>query len=155
MIANSAFLAAMVLMLITFFVAGELSFLAPYKHLILGGYAAVIVSALAVVFINLFAVFYLLTRSLFLKDTGRNFEGNIPLAVRRLDTRCPKPDIVHADLKVRAFRGNNDRVLITDIQRYGCIHLLWRQIDTPLPPVHLARKAELFIGKDIAAAAIG
>ena len=71
MIANSAFLAAMVLMLVTFFVAGQLSFLAPYKHLILGQYATVIVSALTIVFINLFAVFYLLTRSLFLKDTGR------------------------------------------------------------------------------------
>jgi type IV secretory pathway component VirB8 len=34
MIANSAFLAAMVLMLVTFFVAGELSFLAPYKAVV-------------------------------------------------------------------------------------------------------------------------
>ena len=71
MIANSAFLAAMVLMLVTFFVAGELSFLAPYKHLILGQYTTVILSVLAIAFINLFAIFYLLTRSLFLKDTGR------------------------------------------------------------------------------------
>ena len=71
MIANSAFLAAMVLMLVTFFVAGELSFLAPYKHLILVQYTPVILSALAIAFINLFAVCYLLTRSLFLKDTGR------------------------------------------------------------------------------------
>jgi hypothetical protein len=71
MMANSAFLAAMVLMLITFFVAGQLSFLAPYKHLILRQYGSVILAALAILFFNLFAVFYLLTRSLFLKDTGR------------------------------------------------------------------------------------
>ena len=71
MIANSAFLAAMVLMLLTFFVAGQLSFLAPFKHLILREYLGVILGALAIVFINLFAVFYLMTRALFLKDTGR------------------------------------------------------------------------------------
>jgi uncharacterized membrane protein len=71
MIANSAFLAAMVLMLVTFLIAGQLSFLAPYKHLIVGHYGSVIVAAVAIAFINLFAVFYLLTRALFLKDTGR------------------------------------------------------------------------------------
>ena len=71
MIANSAFLAAMVLMLLTFCVAGQLSFLAPYKHLIVREYSGVILSALGIVFLNLFAVFYLITRSLFLKDTGR------------------------------------------------------------------------------------
>ena len=71
MIANSAFLAAMVLMLLTFCVAGQLSFLAPYKHLIVGECLGVMLSALGIVFVNLFAVFYLLTRALFLKDTGR------------------------------------------------------------------------------------
>ena len=71
MIANSAFLAAMVLMLLTFWVAGQLSFLAPYKHLILQQYLRVILGAIAIVFLNVFAVFYLLTRALFLKDTGR------------------------------------------------------------------------------------
>ena len=71
MIANSAFLAGMVVMLITFFVAGELSFLAPYKGLTLRQYLTIILGALAIAFLNLFALFYLLTRSLFLKDTGR------------------------------------------------------------------------------------
>ncbi len=71
MIANSAFLAAMVLMLVTFGVAGQLSFLAPYKHLIVGEYLGVILGALGIVFLNLFALCYLLTRALFLKDTGR------------------------------------------------------------------------------------
>ena len=71
MIANSAFLAAMVLMLLTFLLAGQLSFLAPYKHLILRQCLGIVLAALGIAFVNLFAVFYLLTRSLFLKDTGR------------------------------------------------------------------------------------
>jgi hypothetical protein len=70
-IANSAFLAGLVVMLLTFFIAGELSFLAPYKGLILRQYLTIILGALAIGFLNLFALFYLLTRSLFLKDTGR------------------------------------------------------------------------------------
>jgi hypothetical protein len=71
MIANSAFLAAMVLMLLTFWLAGQLSFLAPYKYLILRQDLGVILGVIAIVFLNVFAVFYLLTRALFLKDTGR------------------------------------------------------------------------------------
>ena len=47
MIANSAFLAAMVVMLTAFFVAGELSFLAPYKALILHQYGSVILAAVS------------------------------------------------------------------------------------------------------------
>ena len=62
-------------LLITFFVAGQLSVLAPYKHLIVSQYGSVILVALAILFLNLFVVFYLLTRSLFLKDTGRKLGG--------------------------------------------------------------------------------
>lgn len=71
MIANSAFLAAMLVMLFMFWMASQLSFLAPYRHLILHQYLAVILGAITVVFLNVFAVCYLLTRALFLKDTGR------------------------------------------------------------------------------------
>jgi len=71
MIANSAFLAAMVVMLGTFYVAGELTFLAPYKYLIVHRYLGVIGGALGVVFVNLFALFYVGARGLFLKETGR------------------------------------------------------------------------------------
>ena len=85
MIANSAFLAAMVLMLVTFFVTGQLSFLAPYKHLILREYGSVILAALAIAFLNLFAVFYMLTRSLFLKDTGRKL-AHVERQLRTGDT---------------------------------------------------------------------
>ena len=98
MIANSAFLAAMVVMLLTFWLAGQLSFLAPYKHLIVREYSGVIVGALGIVFINLFAVFYLLTRALFLKDTGRKLahvEKQLRTGdsiVRDLSTRLAEED---------------------------------------------------------------
>ena len=71
MIANSAFLAAMVLMLVVFCVADELSFLAPYKGLIVHQYLSIILAAFAIVWVNLFAAFYLAARGLFLKETGR------------------------------------------------------------------------------------
>lgn len=71
MIANSAFLAAMVLVLVIFFMMDQLSFLARYRRLILAQYLWVIVWLLVGLFINLFALFYTVTRRLFLKDTGR------------------------------------------------------------------------------------
>ena len=71
MIANAAFLAGMVLLLLAFSLLGPLQFLAPYKRLILADYGLVILGALLVVFLNLFALFYLVGRALFLKETGR------------------------------------------------------------------------------------
>ena len=71
MIANAAFLAGMVLLLLAFSLLGPLQFLAPYKRLIAADYGLVILGALVVVFLNLFAFFYLIGRSLFLKETGR------------------------------------------------------------------------------------
>ena len=55
MIANSAFLAAMVVLLLLFWVMGQLEFLAPYKHAILPRYLWVIVGSIVVLFLNLFA----------------------------------------------------------------------------------------------------
>jgi hypothetical protein len=70
-IANCAFLAAMVLLLGAFAMLGALEFLAPYKQLIIARYLPAIGWALGVVFFNLFCLFYLVGRVLFLKDTGR------------------------------------------------------------------------------------
>jgi hypothetical protein len=70
-IANCAFLAAMVLLLGAFALLGELEFLAPYKHLVIARYLPAVGWTLAVVFFNLFCMFYLTARVLFLKDTGR------------------------------------------------------------------------------------
>jgi hypothetical protein len=85
MIANSAFLAAMVLMLLAFFVAGQLNFLAAYKHLIFREHLGLIVGSLLVVFVNLFAGFYIAARSLFLKDTGRKL-AHVEKQLRTGDT---------------------------------------------------------------------
>ena len=71
MIANSAVLAAIVLLLLTVELVKELAFLAPYKRVILHDYVWPILGTLVVIFLNVFACFYVITRHLFLKDTGR------------------------------------------------------------------------------------
>ncbi len=71
MIANTAFLAAMILILLLFSLTGQLEFLAAYKHSIFPRYLWTIVGAVVLVFLNLFGVLYSATRSLFLKETGR------------------------------------------------------------------------------------
>ena len=85
MIANAAFLAAMVLLLLGFSVLGPLQFLAPYKRLIAAQYLWVILGALVIVFLNLFALFYLMARGLFLKETGRKL-AHVEKQLRTGDT---------------------------------------------------------------------
>jgi hypothetical protein len=96
MIANSAFLAAMVVLLLLFWVLGQLEFLAPYKHAILPRYLWVIVGAVVVVFLNLFAVCYAATRWLFLKETGRK--------LAHVERQLQTPDTVVRDLSERLAR---------------------------------------------------
>lgn len=96
MIANSAFLAAMVVLLLLFWVMGQLEFLAPYKHAILPRYLWAIVGSLVVLFLNLFAVFYTAARRLFLKDTGRK--------LAHLERQLRTPDTVVRDLSERLAR---------------------------------------------------
>lgn len=93
MIANSAFLAAMLLLLVVFVVFGQLEFLAPYKALILGSYLWTVVGALVVLFLNLFSAIYLIGRALFLKDTGRK--------LAHVDRLLRTPDTVVRDLSAR------------------------------------------------------
>ena len=93
MIANSAFLAAMLLLLVVFVVFGQLEFLAPYKTLILTQYLWVVVGALVVLFLNLFGTIYLIGRALFLKDTGRKLV--------HVDRLLHTPDTVARDLSAR------------------------------------------------------
>jgi hypothetical protein len=71
MIANSAFVAAMLLLVGSVLLLEQLTFLRPYRRLLLERYLWVLVGSLAVVFLNLFALCYLVSRQLFLKDTGR------------------------------------------------------------------------------------
>ena len=85
MIANAAFLSAMVLLLLAFSVLGPLQFLAPYKGLIVAQYLWVIVGALVIVFLNVFTLFYLVARGLFLKETGRKL-AHVEKQLRTGDT---------------------------------------------------------------------
>ena len=93
MIANSAFLAAMVLVLLVFFLMDQLAFLAPYKRLILQQYLWTIVWTLVAVFVNLFAFFYAVNRRLFLKDTGRK--------LAHVEKQLLTPDTIVRDLSDR------------------------------------------------------
>lgn len=93
MIANSACLAAIVLLVLVVELLEQLAFLAPYKRLILHQYLWSILGALLVVFFNLFGLFYALTRRLLLKDTGRK--------LAHIDHQLLTPDTIVRDLSER------------------------------------------------------
>lgn len=71
MIANSIFAASVITLAILLYVVGELTFLAPYRELILTRYGPIIVWFIALAFFNLCALFFVVSRKLLLKDTGR------------------------------------------------------------------------------------
>ena len=93
MIANSAFLAALVLAVLCFLLLEQLAFLAPYRRFIVDNYLWVIVGSLLVVFLNLFALFYAIGRRLFLKDTGRK--------LAHVDRQLQTADTIVRDLSER------------------------------------------------------
>ena len=93
MIANSAFLAAMALLLLAFWLLGQVDFLAPYKRLVFGQHLWLIVGAAVLVFLNFFAASYALTRGLFLMDTGRK--------LAHVDRQLGTADTVARDLSER------------------------------------------------------
>ena len=71
MIANTALLAALTVFLLAAWLAGELSFLAPYKVALFRLHGAFILGTTLLVFLHLCAAYYALARWLFLRDTGR------------------------------------------------------------------------------------
>jgi len=71
MIANTGFLAALTTFLLAAWLAGELTFLAPYKAVLFRDHGLVIVGGLLAVFLNLSAGYYELARWFFLRETGR------------------------------------------------------------------------------------
>ena len=95
-IGNSAFLAAMVLLLLAFVLLGQLHFLSPFKALILHHYLWHILVALLLLFLNLFAAFYLAARTLFLKETGRK--------LAHVEKLLQTPDTIVRDLSERLAR---------------------------------------------------
>ena len=91
MIQNTAFLAAVVTFLLVAWLAGELSFLAPYKAALVGSRLQLILGGVLLVFLNLCAVFYVIARWLFLRDTGRK--------LAHLDRQLSTPDAALEDLR--------------------------------------------------------
>jgi hypothetical protein len=71
MIANTAFLAALTTFLLAAWLAGELSFLAPYKAALFRLHGTFIGLMVVTVFLNLCATYYALARWFFLRETGR------------------------------------------------------------------------------------
>jgi len=95
MIKNTAFLAALTLFLLIGWLAGELSFLAPYKTALFRLHGWQIVSVVVLVFMHLCAVFYVLARWLFVRDTGRK--------LMHVDRQLIGSDGVHQDLPVEQW----------------------------------------------------
>jgi hypothetical protein len=90
MIANTAFLAALTVFLLAAWLAGELTFLAPYKVALFRLHGTFIAGAALIVFLNLCATYYLLARWFFLRETGRK--------LTHMDRDLIASDGVHEDL---------------------------------------------------------
>jgi hypothetical protein len=71
MIANSIFITSLIFLVLLIFLLQECQFLVPYRHVLFMDYGSALALFGAALFLNLFAVIYLVTRRLFLKDTGR------------------------------------------------------------------------------------
>jgi hypothetical protein len=93
MMANSAFLAAMVLLVAGFILAEQLAFLSPYKRVIAQQYLWPIVGSVCIVFGNLIALFFLFSQHVLLKDTGRK--------LAHLEKQLQTPDTIVRDLSER------------------------------------------------------
>jgi hypothetical protein len=91
MIANTAFLAALVVFLAVAWLAGELTCLAPYKRSLFQLHGTAIVGATIVLFINVHAAFYIVARWLFLRETGHK--------LTHIDGQLVTPDTLDHDLR--------------------------------------------------------
>jgi hypothetical protein len=90
MMANAAFLAALTTFVLMAWLAGELTFLAPYKRAILRLYGWHLLVGIGLVFFNLSATYYMLARWLFLRDSGRK--------------------LTHVDRQLRSASGLHDEL---------------------------------------------
>jgi hypothetical protein len=92
-IANSAFLAGLVVFLLVAWVAGELSYLAPYKRALFHAHGWPLAAVALVLFFNLFGLCYAAARGLFLRETGRKLQ--------HVDRQLGTDDTVLEDLRRR------------------------------------------------------
>lgn len=99
MIANSAFAAALATFLLLAWMAGELTFLAPYRAALFHEHGQAIALAALLVFLNLSVVFYATARALFLRDAGRK--------LTHLDRQLRRPGAPHEELA--AYLKSQDR----------------------------------------------
>ncbi len=90
MIANTAFAAALFTFVIVGWLAGELSFLAPYKGLLFREHGVLIGAGILLLFFNLCALCYGVARCLFVRDTGRK--------LTYLDRQLRSADTPHEEL---------------------------------------------------------
>ena len=91
MIQNTAFLAVLTTFLLTAWLAGELTFLAPYKAALFRQYGLAIGGGVLLLFLNLSAAFYVVARWLFLRDTGSK--------LTHVDQQLRTTDGFHDDLR--------------------------------------------------------
>ena len=91
MIANAAFLAVLTVFLFVGWLAGEVSFLTPYKTVLFRSYGTYILGGILLLFLNTFGLYYGLIRWLFLRDTGRK--------LLHLDRQLATDDAVLDDLR--------------------------------------------------------
>jgi len=91
MTANAAFAAALTTFLTVAWLAGALSFLAPFKTVLFHRYGTVIVGGILLLFLNLCALYYGVGRWLFLRDAGRK--------LRHVDEQIRTDDGLHDDLR--------------------------------------------------------
>ena len=90
MIANTALLAALTTFLLAAWLAGELTFLAPYKVALFRLHGTFIAGMTLLVFLNLCAAYYGFARWFFLRETGRK--------LTHMDRQLRSRDAVLSDL---------------------------------------------------------
>ena len=71
MVRSSAFICAVLISGIGVWLLGELSFLAPYRNVILATHVRGIIAFIGLASINLFGAILAINRRLFLRETGR------------------------------------------------------------------------------------
>jgi hypothetical protein len=91
MTANAAFAAALTTFLIVAWLAGELSFLAPFRTVLFHRHGDLITGGILLVFLNLSALYYGFGRWLFLRDAGRK--------LRHVDEQIRTTDGLHDELR--------------------------------------------------------